>query len=73
MLHSSQLHYRAAAGSRIVIRMNFELISVHKVNICFSFPCVSDLRDGDQFNGLTLQKKQKTIVNILHANKSSIM
>lgn len=55
-----QLHYSTATGSRIVICIDFKLISINKVNVRFPFPGVGHLRDGDQFNGLTLQNKNRT-------------
>lgn len=55
-----QLHYSTATGSRVVICINFKLISINKVNVRFPFPGVGHLCDGDQFNGLTLQNKNST-------------
>lgn len=55
-----QLHYSTATGSRIVICIDFKLISINKVNMRVPFPGVVDLRDRDQFNGLTLQNKKCT-------------
>lgn len=56
--HLINLHYCTATGSRIVICINFKLISINKVNMRFPFPGVVHLRDGDQFDGLTLQNKK---------------
>lgn len=58
-IKSQQLHYRAAASSRVVISVNFELISINKVDVCFPFPRVGDPCDWDQLYGLTLQTKKK--------------
>lgn len=51
------LHHSTTTGSRVVIRINFKLISINKVNVRFPFPGVGDPCDRDQFNGLTLQKR----------------
>lgn len=69
--HLRNLHYSTATGSRIVICINFKLISINKVNIRFPFPGVVDLRDGDQFNGLTLQNKNRTC--LLHNRNGTFL
>lgn len=59
--HQLLLHHSTTTGSRVVICINFKLISINKVNVSFPFPGVGHLCDGDQFNGLTLQKKDMLV------------
>ena len=57
---NKSLHDSTTTGSRVVICIHFKLISINKVNVKFPFPGVGNLCDRDQFNGLTLQKKDNT-------------
>lgn len=40
--------------------MNFELVSINKVYVRFSFPQVRHLGDRDQLDGLTLRTETET-------------
>lgn len=48
------LHHRTAAGGGIVISVHFKLISIHIVNMGFSFPHVAHFGYGNELDGLPL-------------------
>lgn len=48
------LHHRTAAGGGVVISVHFKLISIHIVNMGFSFPHVAHFGYGDELDCLPL-------------------
>lgn len=64
---NSFLHHSTTTSGRVIVCVDFEFISVHKVDVGFSFPCVGHSGDWDQLNGLTLKKRPNVRVFTLNA------